>query len=240
MSDNPLEMYPTEKPECFRAWNDYYALGQKRSFDRLIEHYRRIYVECYQALLNISTEEAEAALQADSQAVRKIIMASDYRDRLPPTIRLASLKTWSATFNWQERLRLKEIGLEAERQARMVERQKTIIEASLEDYDKQLLEWRGLMEQAKSHKRTIRRTLTHEERGPDGQPIQVKELATIVALNVGDYLNLARLRKEIDDLGRRAVGLPSNISDNKALEETKTGRQPIQLIFPKGFSDEAE
>jgi len=106
---------------------------------------------------------------------------------IPPTRHLRTLKEWSTSHHWQARVAEYEKRLAETRDERQEKRRIVLEEQSTIDHDRMLAEWDrrwGILESAPG------------------------------AVNYSELYSLIKLRREIDDFGRRAVGLPDKVTEN--------------------------
>lgn len=104
-----------------------------------------------------------------------------------PTRQLRTIKGWSSRWHWQERVAEYSQNVNAEREKRLEQARIDIERAETRDHDRMLAEWDrrwALLEEAPS------------------------------AVDYSDLYSLVKLRREVDDFGRRAVGLPDKVTEN--------------------------
>jgi len=144
---------------------------------------------------------AERSLVKAWVAYRTGMNQGQNRDNIPAMP--GYFKDWSSTHNWQKRVKAYDEYLaKKEREKREALREK-IIEDELTDYDWQLTLWRKVMSSAKLHE------ISRGEKLPDGT------LVKLVELLVNQWYTLTRWRDDISRQGRRALGMPDRITQEK-------------------------
>ena len=90
--DNPLDRMKGESSKANTALRDYAYMGEARSLSKLIEHYQKISE-------NDIDQNDELAVSDQNRPQSAPKAPPDI-----PTLRVKTLKTWSITFLWQERI----------------------------------------------------------------------------------------------------------------------------------------
>lgn len=127
----------------------------------------------------------------------------------PPTKHDATVFGWSSRYQWQDRVAEYDKAIAKDREGRLAEKRQEIEDAELEDYGRELMEWRRRFDVLMA--------------APNG-------------MNTFEVTALFKLRKEIADLGRRAVGLPEKISDSRVQAE-HTGADGGPIKHEHAFTD---
>jgi hypothetical protein len=127
-------------------------------------------------------------LMGAARSIRQL--HAQYREQKadePPTVRYKTLGQWSSRHNWQERVKDYEKRLAEQREQRREQKRIEIEGKAAIDHDRMLAIW-------------------------DGRFALVEEVPN--AAKAGELHSLARLRREIDDFGRRSVGLPDKVTES--------------------------
>lgn len=125
----------------------------------------------------------------------------------PPTTSLDTLKKWSLHNRWQERVQAWDEDQQRQRADHMAQRRAELLEHEWTDYLALKAEYAEAVKRIPLHRQRKKAVLKDEGTGQEREVITVE-------MAVNDWVNLARWRNEIADLGRKAVGLPP---DNKAV-----------------------
>lgn len=124
----------------------------------------------------------------------------------PPTKHDATVFGWSSRFQWQERIGEYDQQIAQDRESRLAEKRAEIEDAELADYERELNEWR--------------------------RRVDLLMLASD-GMNTFELAALFKLRKEIADLGRRAVGMPDKITEGKIKGDEPDGALAIRVIYER-------
>lgn len=144
----------------------------------------------------------------------------------PPTKRKNTLTDWSSRFDWVTRAEAWDLNQLAAQAEFMADRRNQLIEREWADYERQMEEYALAIDRAKMH----RQRRANRIKGDDGKDVEV----ITVELTFNDWIALARWRKDISDIGRKAVGLPP---DNRSLRIGNLGDEAFK-VSPEGLVDQ--
>lgn len=116
------------------------------------------------------------------------------------------LNNWSSAHDWPARAAAWDKAERERLDAERADAQRRLLEAEQADGDRLLSKWNDLMRQTPLH--LTEQTLTIDQ---DGKPRQIQT----AALNVAEWRDLVRMRREVGDLLRRAVGLPEKVTQSQ-------------------------
>jgi hypothetical protein len=114
----------------------------------------------------------------------------------PVTRHLRTLKGWSTRHHWQDRVAQYEKRLAEQREKHKEQKRIEIEQQATADHDRMLVIW-------------------------DGRFALVEEVPN--AAKSGELYGLIKLRREIDDFGRRSVGLPDKVTESTLKGPGKDG-----------------
>lgn len=123
----------------------------------------------------------------------------------PPTAKWATLSSWSACYNWVERVAAWDQHVYVQRNAEMLRKRTRVEDDDFNDYERELEAWRRAYERTKQHERRREETVMDPT---TGMPMVI----ITVEMTVADFERLARWRDRVSRRGRRAVGLPETIT----------------------------
>lgn len=111
------------------------------------------------------------------------------------------IEKWSSPFEWSKRAAAYDAAQRAETEQIQSDLRRKLLEEELNDGQLLLTKWRGLMNEAM--------LLTERIETED------KTQVVFVEANIPGYIGLAKLRREIGDQLRRAIGLPERITQSQ-------------------------
>lgn len=158
-------------------------------------------------------KESDVAYQAFTE-YREMPVPRSLRDvaqKLGKSLTL--IGRWSSKHEWVKRIEAWEAYLRTEKEAQRAQQREMLLNDEWGDYETQLAKWNDLFQRTKLHSQPRTETI-------EGQTVK------LVEVNIGDFIALARLRKEIGDQGRRAIGLPEKITQSQ-LTSDKGG--PVEV-----------
>ena len=164
------------------------------------------------------------ALPAGERSISKA--AAQYYGK--PTASIRQLEKWSAANNWVARAAAYDAHMLAQVQESREDAARQIVEDELTDYDTMLTQWRKVWEQTPAFMKTRDQMVT------DANGERVRMVTT--AIDSADFVRLMRWRREIDDFGRRALGLPDKITSSELKGTGKDGE--ILTRDLSGLSDD--
>jgi hypothetical protein len=147
---------------------------------------------------------------------------------------LRQIEEWASLYRWEERANAWDTHLWAQIDAAKEERVRKVIAREMDDVERMLAEWDGLMAGTKLHKRRI--TDVQTETSTD-KKTTVKTITQTIELNTMDWYRLVRIRDTIGDQARRAAGLPKQIHQTRLTGEDD-GPVDHTIIF--GWDDSEE
>lgn len=178
--ESPLERSGRESLRANQALRDYALMGPGRSLRKLLRQYRE------------QSESRARALAAGGLRQPGESLAE------PPTLREASLMTWSAAYAWQERVATWDALLDAQVRARWSQRKAEQVEKEWQFRDALFDLAFAILAESPNYHKTTRRVVK-----ATGQEIVTVALDAALALQAGELAS---------KLGRAAAGLPTNTS----------------------------
>lgn len=126
---------------------------------------------------------------------------------------IRQLGKWSSAYNWVERASAYDAHQRAEIEQVQADLRKQLLEEELKDGQLLLGKWRELLSEAE----LLTERLETDKNGPSRIYVEV---------NIPGYIGLAKLRREIGDQMRRAIGLPEKITQS---QHTGENGGPVEL-----------
>lgn len=156
--------------------------------------------------------------------------ANNKLSEMPPTTMLKTLQGWSMKYKWQARVKQYDEYIIEKTRVESERRRQAVIDNGWRDYDNAVTRYHELLERSKLH---TRRTVGFVN-DPDNPGEKIKVIT--LQIPAKDELAIAKLRKEIELLGRAAAGLPP---DNRQIRIGNIEGETLDLTLP-GLADEMQ
>ncbi len=222
--------FPDETTSAYRAWSDYLEMGPERSMKKIAERYikdmRLLYCE-WKAIDNPDdpslpkTDAMQKEMEAEDARTKEDIWTS----RFPPAIREGTIEEWSSDYGWQSRLLKAEEYFLQQKMKRLLSRQDGITELTAQMVEEMYNIYQEVVKEIPRFK-TRRKTIVTKNK--DGKAVE--ETIVTIALNVGDYLQLDKWRRQLMEDMRTTAMLPNHYQDKGQGAEV-----PVASIYIQGL-----
>lgn len=152
---------------------------------------------------------------------------------------------WSSNNEWVRRAQAwdREQQRQADETRELLKRNRIaeLIEDEFADYRAELARFRRVRDQTPAYEREAMKETTETKDDENGKPMRVIVRIHTARLNVGSHRGLTRWRKNISELGRLSVGLPTSFTASKVdakVEGSMTWKQMVEEARGDDESDD--